>query len=215
MTPMTQPARIFLARHGESAWNDDQRISGQGDPPLSPVGVGQAAALAQVLAETPLTAIYTSTLQRTVATAQPSAAAHRLSIQSLAGLKEIGLGVLEGRYRDERDTEAQHLWQQWQQSKETLRVPGGETFLEFEERVRGCWRTIAQANTGGILLLVGHRSTNRVLLGTLMRWPREQYLALPIRHKYLYEIRLGAPSAMATICLDAEKIGHRYVEFKI
>lgn len=215
-----QPTLIYLARHGESEWNDSQRISGQGDPALSSVGVGQAAALAQVLTSASLTAIYASTLQRTIATAQPTAAAHRLPIQSLAELQEISLGVLEGRYRDERDPAAQQLWQQWQQSKETLRIPGGEAFPEFAERVLRCWQRIAQTNAGGVLLLVGHRSTNRVLLGAIMRWPREQYLALPIRNKYLYEIRLnatqpGAQPSIATIRLDAEKIGHRYAEFRI
>lgn len=219
-TATAQPARLYLARHGESEWNGSQRISGQGNPALSPVGVDQAAALAHVLADAPLTAIYTSTLQRTKATASPTAAAHKLPIQPLASLQEISLGVLEGRYRDGRDPAAQQLWQQWQQSKETLRIPGGETFPEFEERVLCCWQRIAEANAGGVLLVVGHRSTNRVLLGALMRWPREQYLPLPIRHKYLYEIRLnatqpGAQPSIATIRLDAEKIGHRYAEFRI
>lgn len=214
MTTTAQPALIYLARHGESEWNESGRISGQGDPPLSALGAAQATALAQLLVRAPLTAIYTSTLQRTVATAQPTAAAHRLAIQPVAGLQEIRLGVLEGRYRDERDSAAQQLWQQWQQGKETICVPGGESFPAFEERVRCCWRAIAQANAGGVLLVVGHRSVNRVLLGVLLGWPREQYLALPIRHKYLYEIRPGAQPSIATIRLDAEKIGERYAEFR-
>ena len=77
------------------------------------------------------------------------------------------------------------------------------------------WLTILQENVGGVLLIVGHRSTNRVILNLVMRWPRAQCMALPIRNKYLYEITPGAAPQIATFRLDAEKIGKRYAEFRI
>jgi broad specificity phosphatase PhoE len=37
--------RLFLVRHGESAWNAEGRLQGQADPPLSDLGREQARAL--------------------------------------------------------------------------------------------------------------------------------------------------------------------------
>ena len=38
---------VVLVRHGESAWNAEHRLQGQADPPLSPLGREQAAALGE------------------------------------------------------------------------------------------------------------------------------------------------------------------------
>ncbi|MEZ4861135.1 MAG: histidine phosphatase family protein [Caldilineaceae bacterium] len=214
MASTCYPRRIYLVRHGESVWNAEKRISGQGNPPLSEVGRQQAAALAQVLCNVPLTAVYTSTLRRTLETAYPVAANHGLPIQRRADLCEICLGELQGRYRDERDPAAQALWQHWQADKDQMRLPGGETFIEFEQRILCCWETICGANAGGSPLIIGHRSTNRVILGAIMGWPHAQAKTLPIRNKYLYEIIPGPQPAIATIRLDEGKIGHRYAEFR-
>lgn len=37
--------RLFIVRHGESAWNAEKRLQGQADPPLSDLGREQARAL--------------------------------------------------------------------------------------------------------------------------------------------------------------------------
>src|SRR3954470_3978960 len=41
--------RLFLVRHGESTYNAEGRLQGQADPPLTPRGRAEAAALAQAL----------------------------------------------------------------------------------------------------------------------------------------------------------------------
>jgi glucosyl-3-phosphoglycerate phosphatase len=43
--------RLLLIRHGESTWNAEHRLQGQADPPLSPLGRDQAAALLPFLAD--------------------------------------------------------------------------------------------------------------------------------------------------------------------
>jgi uncharacterized protein len=42
--------RVYLARHGRTALNADDRLRGLSDPPLDPVGIAEAAGLAQTLA---------------------------------------------------------------------------------------------------------------------------------------------------------------------
>jgi len=91
-------------------------------------------------------------------TAQPTASAKQMSITRLAGLNEIHLGVLQGRLRDERDPEAQAIWAQWQADLWHYRVPGGERFDEFTDRVDATLQTLLQRHAGldGDLVVVTH-----------------------------------------------------------
>jgi broad specificity phosphatase PhoE len=199
---------LYLARHGQSEWNNQSRVTGQFDIGLSPRGQQQGEALARCLADETLAAVYTSALQRTVATAQPTAAAQGLNIVSMPELNEIHLGVLQGRHRDERDAEAQALWAQWQADPWGYRVPGGERFDEFALRVEAGLQNILERHRGQRILIVGHRATNRVVLGRLLSWPRERWAELRLRNKYFYRLRLGAPSAeIATFSLSDKQTG--------
>lgn len=210
-------ATLFIARHGQSEWNNTGRITGRLDPGLSPRGLRQAEGLARWLSGVPLHAIYVSGLQRTAATAEPSARVHGLPLRRLDALDEIGLGELQGRYRDERDPAAQALWARWQADPWTFQVPGGERFDGFAARVEAALAGILQRHAGERLLIVGHRATNRVLLGRLLGWPRERWFDLRPRNKHCYRIRPGAAPgdapAIATLTLDGGKAGRWVDEF--
>jgi broad specificity phosphatase PhoE len=201
------PATLYLARHGQSEWNHQYRVTGQLDPGLSAKGQQQSEALALCLQDQPLAAIYTSALQRTIDTAQPTARARQLSIVPLPALNEIHLGVLQGRHRDERDPEAQALYAQWQADIWCYRVPGGERFDEFAQRVEQALQTILQRHRGEHVLIVAHAGTNRVLLGSLFGWPRERWSELRLRNKFFYRLRLGAAVEIATFTLSGSKVG--------
>ena len=200
---------LYLARHGQSEWNNQQLVTGQLDPALSPKGVEQSQALAHCLEHEHLEAIYTSALQRTRDTAQPTAVAKQLAIQSMPALNEIHLGVLQGRFRDERDPQAQAMWAEWQSNMLGHRVPGGESFSDLKQRVMRTLQDILHNHAGQTLLIVGHRGTNRVLMGTLMQWAPERWPDLRLRNKFLYRIRLGAAPEIATFTLSGGKKGMR------
>ena len=186
-----RPTTILLARHGQSILNAEKRISGQFDTCLSPKGVHQAHLLAEVLCGEHLSAIYTSTLTRAVETARPTAVAHGLSIQQCDDLKEIRHGVLEGRFRDVRDPEARQLWEARKKDKLNYRAPGGESFIDLARRVLPCLNTILAREAGNVFLLVGHRNTNRAILGALLHWPHDVALSVKMRGGELYEIFTG------------------------
>lgn len=205
--PAAAPTVVYLARHGQSEWNNQALITGQLDPPLSPKGEQQSRAIADCLAQERLDAIYATGLQRTVQTATPAARAQGLPIVQVPALNEMHMGVLQGRLRDERDPEAQALWQQWQADLWHFRVPGGERFDEFTDRVSAALAEILQRHHGQTLLLVGHRATNRVVMGTLLRWPRERWAEIRLRNKYFYRIRLGEPPSIDSYVLSGSKTG--------
>lgn len=198
---------LYLARHGQSEWNNQSRVTGQLNPGLSPKGLQQSEALAACLRDEDLAAIYTSVLQRTIDTAQPTADAKRLPIASLAALNEIHLGVLQGRYRDGRDPEAQAMWAQWQADLWGCQVPGAERFDDLVLRASQALQEILQRHRGHSILIVGHRGTNRVLIGKLLGWPPERWTELRLRNKYFYRIRLGTETQISTFTLSGSKTG--------
>lgn len=204
---------LYLARHGQSEWNNQSRVTGQLNPGLSPKGQQQSEAVAHCLRDADLAAIYTSLLQRTIDTAQPTAAAKRLPIAPLPALNEINLGVLQGRYRDERDPEARAMWAQWQADMWGYQVPGAERFEDLSLRVSQALQDILRRHRGRSTLIVGHRGTNRVLMGKLMGWPPQRWPELRLRNKFLYRIRLGAETEIATFTLSGNKTGIRHDGF--
>ena len=90
---MDEPTRVFVLRHGQTAWNASRRIQGHVDEPLDDTGRWQAQRLAQALAGEGIAAIYSSDLQRAHATALALAAATGLPRSSNAGPKTRRAGA--------------------------------------------------------------------------------------------------------------------------
>ncbi|MBE0688577.1 MAG: histidine phosphatase family protein, partial [Anaerolineae bacterium] len=88
--------RVHIIRHGETIWNHEKRWQGQLDTPLSERGVQQAKLLARYLQTRPITAIYTSDLQRAYVTGEIIADALGLRPQTDTRLREMNMGVLQG-----------------------------------------------------------------------------------------------------------------------
>jgi probable phosphoglycerate mutase len=119
-------ARLLLIRHGESTWNAEHRLQGQADPPLSPLGREQAAALVPFLEGLP-GRVLSSDLTRAMQTA---------TVLGLGGAptdprwREIDIGDWAGRTLDELDPDDVAAWQRGE-----LAPPNAETFADLQARV--------------------------------------------------------------------------------
>jgi broad specificity phosphatase PhoE len=60
--------RLYLARHGDTAWTDSRRHTGRTDLPLSERGEDRAGQLGQVLSPIPFAHVFTSPLRRVART---------------------------------------------------------------------------------------------------------------------------------------------------
>ena len=194
---------VYLVRHGESLLNLEKRVSGQFDTALSPHGLHQAQRLADQLRHVALTGVYTSALSRTIETARPTATLHGLPIQTRSGLNELHMGVLEGRFRDARDPEASVIWKAHQHDKRHYRIPEGECFLDLVERVKTSLHDILAQEVGNTILIVGHRNVNRILFGSLMHRPEDEWPDLSLKSRCLYQIVTGRHPDMSMIPLRA------------
>ncbi len=96
--------QIYFTRHGKTEWNKERRFQGMlGDSPLLPESMKELDLLGEHLAEVPFEAIYASTSQRARKTAETIASHLKqpAPIYYNDGLRELGLGRLEGQLIDE------------------------------------------------------------------------------------------------------------------
>lgn len=156
--------RLCLVRHGETAWNAERRIQGQLDVPLSSVGLAQARATANALAQEPLCAIYSSDLARALHTAEAAAHLLGLPIRRLAGLRERHYGVLQTLTYAEFARRHPDAHARFQAREEAFVLPGGgESLRQFADRVHACVDEIVAAHPGGQVLIVTHGGVLDVL----------------------------------------------------
>jgi len=181
--------KIYIARHGETTWNVEGRIQGRSDPGLSPKGQNQSLALLEQLKDRPLSAIYASTLQRSILTAQPISNHLSLPIQRQSELDEIAFGILEGRNLYHFDEVIKNEWERFKGDRFTYRIPGAENYADVANRVRPFAEIILQHHRGEEVLIVGHRVVNRLLLGMLLELSLEEVLKVEQTNDCLYLIQ--------------------------
>ncbi len=179
---------IYIARHGETTWNAEGRIQGWSDPELSPLGYSQSLALLEHLKGRPISAIYSSDLQRSYLTAQPIARRLGLPILKQAELKEIGFGILEGKNLFQFDEELKNQWNRFKDDRFSYRIPGAENYSDVAIRLKPFMEKILQQHEGEEILIVGHRVVNRLLIGMFLGFPLEKTLKIEQTNDCLYLI---------------------------
>jgi 2,3-bisphosphoglycerate-dependent phosphoglycerate mutase len=151
---------VLLVRHGQSAAARPDApfplVDGQGDPPLSPLGREQAAALGRRLAGAGLDAVYVTTLRRTSETAQPLLDATGLGARVEADLREVHLGEWEGGLFRKHVAERHPLALRMLAEERWDVIPGAESAAALAARVRGALERIAAGHPGGRVAVVTH-----------------------------------------------------------
>lgn len=156
--------RIYLIRHGETAWNEAGRYQGHQDVELSPRGLEQAILLRERLRKENIKAIYTSDLKRARDTANIIAQAHGLMVNELYSFRELNFGLWEGLTYQEIASRYPEEWKKWLAAPGNIRVPGGESYLELQDRVYRAFLKIVARHPGEKLAIVAHGGTLRVII---------------------------------------------------
>lgn len=180
---------IYIARHGETTWNAEGRVQGRSDPGLSLKGYDQSLALVEYLKIQPISAIYTSTLQRSILTAQPVAKYLNLPIERQPELDEIAFGILEGQNFLNFDEGMRNEWDQFKENRFTYRIPEAENYTDVTNRIRPFIEEILRNHQEQDILIVGHRVVNQMLIGILLEYPPEIVLKIQQPNDCLYLIQ--------------------------
>ena len=153
---MNEATRLFVIRHGETAWNVEQRIQGQLDIPLNDTGRWQAARLAQALAGEGIQAIYSSDLSRAAETAAPLARAAGLKLTTDTYLRERGFGHFEGATFKEIEERWPEDALRWRRREPDFGPGGGERLSDFYARSVAAATRLAARHPGQTVALVAH-----------------------------------------------------------
>lgn len=158
------PLRLVFIRHGSSTWNDERRIQGQLDPPLSDKGREQAKRLAERLRGSSVEALYSSDLRRARETAEVVGECVGRPPELWPELREVALGEWEGLKREEIVARYPKEWSRWASRPSWDIVPGGEGTEVFEARVGAAIDRLAERHPTGRVLVVTHGGVIQVAL---------------------------------------------------
>jgi len=156
--------KLYLIRHGETDWNKLEKCQGISDIPLNSRGISQAKELAYSLRDEKISAIYSSDLSRAITTANEVAKYHPFEVKIDERFREMDQGEFEGiEFRNLREKYGEVL-KKWTEEPETLRIPGGETLGEVQERAWSGINNLKNLHNGESVLLVSHNMTIITLL---------------------------------------------------
>jgi 2,3-bisphosphoglycerate-dependent phosphoglycerate mutase len=151
---------LLLLRHGQSeAYVDGspfRLVDGQGDPPLSALGVEQARRLSARLSGTGINAIYVTPLRRTAQTAAPLAQQLGLDLRVEAGLREVFLGEWEGGEFRKQVAQNHPVSQRMFAEERWDVIPGAESSEALAGRVRDAIVRLAAAHPGERVAVFTH-----------------------------------------------------------
>ena len=143
---------------------EQPRYNGQADVALTDYGVEQYYRLKERLADTKISACYTSDLTRCTAGAAIICQAFGTEPVVQRELRELNIGAWEGLTWEEIRLSYPEGWQARLDDLVNYRVPQGESLRDVEARVMPVINEVVARHRGQEVLVVGHGGVNRVVL---------------------------------------------------
>ncbi len=149
---------LLLIRHALPVRVDEGTVEGPADPHLAPVGVTQAEALADWLAEEPIDALWSSPMRRAVETAAPLAERLALEVRIDEGLAEYDRHSLSYIPIEELKAANDPRWQEVPEQPE-----------EFRAEVVAAVERIVEAHPGQRVAVVCHGGVVNAYAGHVLK----------------------------------------------
>ena len=171
--------KILLTRHGHVEGISPERFRGQTDLALTSEGRAQAAALARRISrEWQPAAIYSSPLQRCIATGEAITAATGVACKALKSLIDLNYGAWQGQCLEEVRDHSPSLLALWQFAPQLVRFPHGDSLQDLCARAADVIRFVLERHHDETVVLVGHDSVNRAILLQMLDQPASAYWRL-------------------------------------
>lgn len=146
--------RYVLIRPGSTDFDEQGRIKGTLDIPLSELGQTQVSQLVHDLACEKLQFLYSAPCQCAQQTALAIAKHHRLKTKVLNELANVDHGLWHGKLIDEVRQTNPKVYRQWQEHPETVCPPNGESLAEGIERATTLITRLSSKHVGKTVGLV-------------------------------------------------------------
>lgn len=146
--------RILLVLPGSTDFDENGRIQGTLDIPLSEEGSREVARLAAELKERSIEAVYASQGEPAKSTAQTIAAALGVRFKPLEELDNLNHGLWQGMLVDDVRRKQPKVYRQWQEQPDSVHPPEGETLAEAGDRVESALRKLLRKHRDGTFAVV-------------------------------------------------------------
>ncbi len=164
---MKLPERVWLLRHAETTAPHVLNGS-ESDVELSEFGKLQAQALGEWFQPSGITAVVSSAMKRTIATAKPIAERSNVPHSIEPALHERRIGHLSGQRFDLASGPWAETVHQWTNGNGAFTTPGAESFDEIANRVVPAWDNALKHHPDGRVVVVAHGIVCKVLLLMLL-----------------------------------------------
>ncbi len=145
---------ILLIQPGATDFDEQGRIKGTLDFPLSDNGVRQASEIRDALADTQFDALYAGPCRSAQETAEILAEPSGLRVRKLEGLRNIDHGLWQGKLIEEIKRNQPKAFRQGQEHAEDVCPPEGEPIQEARERVRQSLQKLMRRHKRGTIGLI-------------------------------------------------------------
>jgi broad specificity phosphatase PhoE len=148
-------ASVYLARHGQTAYNLEGRFQGQLPVPLDDTGRAQASELAERAATYGFAALWTSPLRRARETADVVARRIGLAPREEPRLMETYAGEWTDRSFADVRAQAPELFAAFLAGDPRFAFPGGESFAQQETRVAAALEDVERGAVPALVICHG------------------------------------------------------------
>jgi probable phosphomutase (TIGR03848 family) len=175
---------VLLVRHGKTPTTGKVlpgrapglHLSDEGRAQAETVGARMAAMVAS--GRRAPVAIYASPLERTMETARPIARQLGLRVRSDRGLLECEFGAWTGARLTTLAKKPE--WRQVQQWPSGFRFPGGESFLEMQERMSSAIARLIELHPGETVVAVSHADPIKAAVASAAGTPLDLFQRLVV-----------------------------------
>ena len=160
--------RVYLVRHGQTAWNVGEIFRGRADIPLDETGKREVHLAGETLRDETFHAVYSSPLSRSMETAENIAKFHDISVTPLDAIVDISYGEWEGLGNQEVQQKYPELHALWLSEPHKVLFPGGESLDEVRSRTMAALEELLVKHQNENFALVAHRVPNKVICCALL-----------------------------------------------
>ena len=122
--------KIFITRHSKTLWNQEKKLQGWKDSPLTKEGINDALLLKKRIKDISIDYCYSSPINRAKQTSEILFDHVILDDR----LKEMNFGIYEGKNIAELLNDEQYD-DLWNHPDDDTRLPGGESYKEVQKRL--------------------------------------------------------------------------------
>jgi broad specificity phosphatase PhoE len=162
---------------------------------LSAIGREQTSQLVRALTWAPLSAVYTSPLERAVQTAQPLAFDHGLDARGRIAWTDIDFGAWTGRTLKDLSTDP--AWTRFNRDRNHACPPDGEALADVQRRVVDDLVVLGNAHMGEVVAIVTHAEPIRCALAAFSGKSLDEVMAVAIEPAHVSSI--GMTSALRRV----------------